>query len=194
MIKSYADYLFYLEADRISLDVKPTLLQKLANDRWKYQRLLRRVEYLKNCRKNKLLRLWTEWRHRRLGRLLGYSIPPNVFGPGLAIPHRGTIVVNSYARVGANCRIHVCTNLGTNLGTLDEAPVLGNNVYIGPGAKLYGKIVLGDNMVIGANAVVNKSFPGGNSTLAGVPARVISTRTSAGVLVRGADIAPKNAQ
>ncbi|SMC23050.1 serine O-acetyltransferase [Andreprevotia lacus DSM 23236] len=185
MIRSRQDYLDYLEADRRSLDVADTLFQRLFNDRWQYQRLLRKVEFLKNCRKNKALRLYAEWRFRKLGRLLGYSIPPNVFGPGLAIPHRGTIVVNSYARIGANCRIHVCTNIGTNLGTLDEAPVIGNNVYIGPGAKLYGKIVLGDNMVIGANAVVNRSFPEGNCTIAGAPAKVISDRTSAGGLVRG---------
>ena len=92
------------------------------------------------------------------------------FGPGLSIAHRGTIVVNSGARVGANCRLHVCVNIGTKAGYGEQAPVLGDNVYVGPGAKLYGSIVVGNNVAIGANAVVNKSFPQDNVVLAGVPA------------------------
>ena len=46
-------------------------------------------------------------------------------------------------------------------------------MYIGPGAKLYGKITIGNNVAIGANAVVNKSF-GSNITIAGIPAKIIS--------------------
>ncbi len=54
-----------------------------------------------------------------------------------------------------------------------KAPQIGDNVYISPGAKLFGDIVIGDNVKIGANAVVNKSFPEGNCTLVGVPARKV---------------------
>lgn len=185
MIKSKADYVAYLEADRLSMGVGRGFKDHFLNDRWNYVRLLRRSEYLHNTRKFILLRLICEVRRRRLGRLLGYSIPLNVFGPGLAIPHRGDIVVNSYARIGANCRIHVGTNIGTQIGTLDEVPVIGNNCYIGPGAKLYGKIVIGDNVIVGANAVVNKSFPDGNCTVAGVPAKVISDKSTKGLFSQG---------
>jgi serine O-acetyltransferase len=52
-------------------------------------------------------------------------------------------------------------------------PVIGNDCYIGPGAKLFGPIELGPNPVIGANAVVNRSFPQGNVTLVGVPAKQV---------------------
>ncbi|MNL68290.1 putative lipopolysaccharide biosynthesis O-acetyl transferase WbbJ [compost metagenome] len=62
-------------------------------------------------------------------------------------------------------------------------PVIGDNCYIGPGAKLFGAIRLGDNIAIGANAVVNRGFPDGNCTLGGIPAKVISDKSSEGLLV-----------
>ncbi|TDR77816.1 serine O-acetyltransferase [Paludibacterium purpuratum] len=187
MICSRDDYQYYLRADRCALGLDNTWKNRWFNDRWRFQRLLRRVEFYRNCGRPRWQQLWAEWRMRCLGRLLGYSIPPNVFGPGLALPHRGTIVVNAFARVGANCRLHVCTSIGTQAGTLDQVPVIGDNCYIGPGAKLFGRIVIGDNTVIGANAVVNHSFPDGGYTLGGIPARVISGRDSDGLLIRGTD-------
>lgn len=63
-----------------------------------------------------------------------------------------------------------------------ESPVIGDNCYIGPGAKIYGKIVIGDNCAIGANAVVNKDFKDGNCTIAGVPAKITSYKTSKGYI------------
>lgn len=63
----------------------------------------------------------------------------------------------------------MCVNIGLKNG---KAPTIGNNVYIGPGAKLFGGIRIGDNVVIGANAVVNCDFPS-NVSVAGVPARII---------------------
>jgi len=121
---------------------------------------------------------------RRQSVRLGFSIPPNVFKRGLAIVHYGPIVVNSNVQVGQNCRIHVCTNIGGGGGLMpaqdaqNMSPKLGNNIYIGPGAKLFGPITIGDNCVIGANAVVNKDFPQAGVTLAGVPAKIISDKGS----------------
>jgi serine O-acetyltransferase len=123
--------------------------------------------------------------YRRISIKLGISISPNTFGPGLSIAHRGTIVVNGGAKIGANCRIHVGVNIGTEAGKADAAPTIGDNCYIGPGAKIFGPIVIGPNSVIGANAVVNKSFSEGNQTLGGVPAKVISKKNSDGLLIRG---------
>lgn len=185
MIKNRRDYKMYLEADRVSMGVRNGWIDHFFNDRWRYVRLLRQSEYNHNIGCFFLIRIFVEIRRRRLGRLLGYSIPLNAFGPGLALPHRGDIVVNSYARIGPNCRIHIGTNIGTQIGTLDEVPVMGRNCYIGPGAKLYGKIVIGDNVIIGANAVVNKSFPEGNCTIAGIPARVISEKSTVGLFSCG---------
>lgn len=74
------------------------------------------------------------------GLLCGFSIGLNCFGKGLSISHIGTIVVNHEARIGENYRLHVCVNIGTG------SPQIGDNVYIGPGAKLFGKIYIADGI------------------------------------------------
>src|SRR5947209_4015111 len=142
MISDRASLRAYLEADRIALGSPRGVGQRLFNQIWRYQRALRRYEYRRNTGANPLLRAIARQRYRRLGRQLGFSISPNVFGPGLAIAHYGTIVANVDARVGANCRIHVDVNIGFDAGG-DRAPRLGDNCYIGPGAKLFGPIEIG---------------------------------------------------
>jgi serine O-acetyltransferase len=177
VIRSRSDYLHYLERDRIALGVHGTLRERLFHDIWRFQRLLRKVEYLGNCRTDPISRFnrrAASFRLNRLGRLLGFTIPENVFGPGLSIAHRGTIVVNENCRIGANCRIHVCVNIGAAIDDGKVAPRIGDNCYIGPGAKLYGDIELADDITIGANAVVNRSFMEPSITIAGVPARKIA--------------------
>lgn len=126
---------------------------------------------------------WHQYKSfERYGYKLGITILLNVFGPGLCICHVGTIIVNSNVKVGFDCRIHAGVNIGnsSNLGNgwgADNTPVLGDNVYIEPGAKLFGKVKIGNNVAIGANAVVNKNFPN-DVTIAGVPAKIISNKKS----------------
>ena len=110
----------------------------------------------------------------QIGIKCNIEIPLNVCGKGLSIAHTGPIIINSGARIGENCRIHVGVNIGTQIGLADSAPTIGNNVYIAPGAKLFGKIEIADNIIIGANAVVNKSFTEKGIAIAGVPAKKIS--------------------
>lgn len=182
MILSKKDYLHYLEADRVALGRKKLRLSEkamhlIAPDYiWDFQCLLRKLEYYKNVKRdglfNKLTYSYLKLKYKKLSVRLSFSIPENVFGPGLAIVHYGTIVVNRNARVGANCRIHVCTNIGASGGS-DKAPQIGDNVYIGPGAKIFGDIRIPNNTVIGANAAVNKSFEEENMLIAGVPAKII---------------------
>ena len=181
MIKSKKDYRSFLEADRIALNKKkPNLISQLIDlffpdYIWNFQKLLRKLEFRKNCRKsifNNLIIILLQFRFKRLSLKLGFSIPPNVFGPGLAIMHYGTIVVNANSRVGANCRIHPCTNIGASGGS-PKAPQIGNNVYIGPGAKIYGDITIANNVAIAANAAVNKSFTEENILIGGIPAKKI---------------------
>lgn len=184
MIRSRNDYLDYLEADRLALGRTKTrffdkLLRLIAPDYiWKFQRLLRKLEYHKNVKNsgpnNKLAYLYLKFMYRKLSVKLSFTIPENVFGPGLAIAHYGTIVVNEHAKVGANCRIHACTNIGASGGT-DRAPRIGDNVYIAPGAKIFGDISIPNNTAIGANSVVDKSFEEENTLIAGIPATVIKT-------------------
>lgn len=108
----------------------------------------------------------------RISVKLGFSIPENVFGPGLSIVHYGTIVVNANAKVGSNCRIHADTNIGES-GGVAGAPNIGNNVYLAPGVKIYGNITIANNTAIAANACVNSSFNIENTLIGGIPAKVI---------------------
>lgn len=176
MIMSKADYRRYLEADRAALNVTGSLRDWLLNDIWGYQRALRRVEYRMNTRRNPLAVIHARWVLRKRGRRMGFSISPNVFGPGLSIAHHGTIAVNGGARVGANCRIHPNTSIGTARGHHDAAPTIGDNAYIAPGARIFGPITLGNDVTVGANAVVHRSWEGDGVTLVGVPARPVASR------------------
>ena len=156
---------------------------------------MRVLEYYHNCRKDLIGRIVYQLKrisYERYSAKLGFSIPVNVFGPGLCIGHIGTIVIHGNVRIGANARVHVGVNIG-NYSKLDiswspdNTPTIGNNVYIGPGAKLYGKITIGDNVAIGANAVVNKNVPS-HVTVAGVPARIINEHGSEGMIIKGAEV------
>jgi serine O-acetyltransferase len=146
--------------------------------------LLRMNEWARNSNAPWPIKIIIRILFRRQSIRLGFSIPPNVFGPGLAIVHYGNIVVNSAARIGKNCRIHVGVNIGGKAGftSVQDAqslsPKIGANAYIGPGAKLFGPIEIGDKIVIGANSVVRESFSEGSVTLAGIPAKIISHKSS----------------
>jgi serine O-acetyltransferase len=183
MIKTKNDYLFYLEADRKALGKPIYSLFSISKEYierdyiWLFHRLLRKSEYYKNVVSRgsflgKLAYICIKIRFKNLSLKLGFSIPENVFGPGLAIVHYGTIIVNPRAKVGENCRIHACTNIGES-GGVEGAPIIGNNVYIGPGAKIYGAISIADNCVIAANAAVNKSIIEKGMLVGGVPAKIL---------------------
>ena len=191
VIQSKADYLYYLEADRLALGIRRRWPDVFINHRWKFERLLRKIEYFTNCRDSVFWKpyiFFLRWRFRSLSLQLGFTVPPNVFGPGLAIPHRGTIIINSAVRIGENCRIHTSVNIGTRAGFFEKVPRIGNNVYIGPGAKIFGDIEIADNIAIGANAVVTKSFLEPGITIAGVPAKKISDKGSEGLLIKATEL------
>ena len=181
MIKSRKDYINYLAKDKRALGIKSNSLEEMIiniispNPIWIFQKRLRRLEYYSNCKNNGVLKLYVyylKYLFKKTSVKLGFSIPPNVFGPGLAIVHYGTIVVNIATEVGENCRMHAGVNIGASGGS-KKAPIIGNNVYIGPGAKIYGDIEIADNCAIGANAVVNKTFLEQSKSIAGVPAKII---------------------
>jgi serine O-acetyltransferase len=182
MIKSKADYKFYLEADKIASQNTDSWYDLFFNSVWQYQRLLRKFEYIINCKRSifwKPYRYYLKFRLLRLGTNLGFVIPPNVFGPGLSIAHYGTIIVNANVKVGENCRIHNCVHIATQChprGEPDKCPTIGNNVFIGPGSVIVGDITIADNIVIGANSYVNSSFIESGITIAGAPAKKVSNR------------------
>lgn len=129
--------------------------------------LLRKAEYHVN-NKTKLRYIY-QFRLKSLENRFSVRIPINVFDQGLQIPHLGPIVVHNKCRVGKNCRIHVGVNIGAEK---DAVPVIGDDCYIGPGAKLFGAIRIGNGCKIGANAVVTHSFED-NAVIVGVPGRNI---------------------
>ncbi|MFQ5564412.1 MAG: serine O-acetyltransferase [Parvularculaceae bacterium] len=94
-------------------------------------------------------------------------------GGGLLLPHPNGIVIHPQALIGETCLIMQQVTLGQTHEV--GAPVLGKNVFVGAGAKLFGAITVGDYARIGANAVVLEDVPA-NATAVGVPARVIRRR------------------
>ena len=109
---------------------------------------------------------------------LGISIPINVFDLGLSIVHYGTIVVSQGATVGANCRIREGVTIGATNGSA-KAATIGDNVFIGSGAKIIGEVSISSNVAIAANAVVVRDVICENGcTVGGVPAKIISNNNS----------------
>ena len=140
----------------------------------RHQILLRKAEYHINSGHRFLSRIYRmrlelfqmKWR---------IHIPPNVFGRGLRVMHVGEIHINSNARAGENCTIHVHTSLAAG-GFSDAVPSLGDGVLLFMGAIVAGDTHIADNVVIGANSVVSKSILEENVTVAGNPAQIVSHR------------------
>ena len=179
-----------LEADRLSRGERRQRSRLVGDDIWKYQIILRRYEYWLSRRGPwaTLVRAYWHYRYYKESIRLNFEIPPFVFGAGLSIAHRGPIIVNPNARIGENCRVHSCVNIGTAAGTQNAAPTLGDDCYIGPGAKLFGPIHIANGVAIAAQAVVNKSCGTANVTLAGVPAAIISDLGAADYIIAGSRI------
>ena len=119
--------------------------------------------------------------HRHYLFKFGISIPYDTeIGPGFYIGHFGGIVVNSAAKIGRNVNISQGVTIGqVNRGERQGVPVIGDNVYIGPGAVIIGAIQVGNGCAIGANAVVTRDLPD-NAVAVGVPAKVISLAGNSG--------------
>jgi serine O-acetyltransferase len=134
--------------------------------------------------KNRFLRLpWTVLYilfNKLVEILCGISIGSTAtIGRRLSIEHHGGIVIHGAAVIGNDCMIRHGVTIG-NAGRADPmgAPAIGNRVEIGAGAKIVGRITIGDDVIIGANAVVTHDVPSG-AVVGGVPARVIKMRSTA---------------
>lgn len=111
--------------------------------------------------------------------LTGISIPFSArIGPGFYIGHFGSIIIGKDVVIGDYCNISQGVTIGqAGRGGKQLSPRIGNRVYIGPGAKIFGNISIGDDVAIGANSVVTKSLPP-KAVAGGVPATVISYDSS----------------
>lgn len=143
---------------------------------YKYLKILRHCEYHYNNSGlwHKMFYGYYKIRLHRLGFKYNLRIPVNVCGYGLSVTHLaggGGCLVNA-KKVGNYCKLQTGVLLGNSHQSEDNKPTIGNNVTFGPGAKVLGKVTIGDNCFIGANAVVLKDMPA-NSLVGGVPAKVI---------------------
>ena len=85
--------------------------------------------------------------------ITGIQMPCEVdVGRNFVIDHFGGIIISGYAKFGDNCRVRNGVVIGIRRIEEKSAPVIGNNVDIGAGAKLLGPIRIGNNVLIGANA------------------------------------------
>jgi len=112
---------------------------------------------------------------------LGISVPYTIdIGSGFYIGHYGGIVVNAFSHIGKNCNIsHGVTLAEANRGRNKGYPTIGDNVYIGPGAKIIGAVKVGNHVAIGANCVLTRNVPD-HAVVVGVPGKVISYQGSEG--------------
>lgn len=94
-------------------------------------------------------------------------------GYGLRLPHRGGIIIHVQARIGNNCEIMQGVTIGNNImKSRDEVAVIGDEVLLCSGAKIIGKVKIGNTVIVGANAVVTHDISD-NTIVGGVPAKQI---------------------
>lgn len=122
---------------------------------------------------NKFLCSWYKYHLHQLSWKLGYQIPMYTYGLGLRIHHWGPIIINGKAKIGQRAVIYP----GVVIGQTDEnsAPTIGDDVFIGLGAKVFGKVNIGNNVTIAPNAVVIRDIPS-NAVVGGVPVHILKMK------------------
>jgi len=200
-IRDWRDCRAFIKADFHSRSGRRPVSEFLRDPVVRFLLAMRLLEWAENCGVPALFRLPLRIWFRRLSIRLGFTISPHVFGPGVSLPHYGHIMVNGQACFGRNCRIHVGTVVAGTAAMMDrseipefDAPIIGDNVYFAPGVKVSGPLRIADNIVIGANSVVSRSFTTAGVTLSGIPAKIVSVRGSEAMIVRGCDFVPELAR
>lgn len=170
----------YLKADIARFIEKPRFKDWLLHNEkwyiWQYIKSLRYVEYYINTGKKKDPRFFCWWyRYKHLGFKLKFTVYPNTTGKGLAIRHTGDFIfVKKATKIGINCTLRPGVVFGNKSGEGEwDMPVeVGDNVEFGLGVRILGKVRIGNNVTIGANAVVTKDIPD-NAIVGGIPAKII---------------------
>lgn len=98
--------------------------------------------------------------HKHNQYLTGIQLPIGTqIGEGLCFAHFSCIVINSTALIGKNCTIYHGVTIGGVRGPKGGAPIIGDNVVISSGAKIIGKVRIGNNVMIGSGAIRCKGYP-----------------------------------
>jgi serine O-acetyltransferase len=111
--------------------------------------------------------------------ITGISLPVGLrIGRGIFISHAGTIIINGASIIGENVNLGPDTVIGYAIRHgVEGNPNIGDRVFIGPGAKIFSPITIGNDVMIGANAVVIDNVPD-KAVVAGVPAKIVSMKGS----------------
>lgn len=171
-IQSKKELEFYILADRmmnkrtfklsIGQKVKKLFLRDYIMD-W-FVAMRKCQYYSRKGGGNKIKYMYNRMKFHHLSIKLGFSIGYECLGYGAWIPHYETIVIGENCRLGRYACLHTATCITAT------GKQIGEGLYMGTGAKLIGDIDLGDNISVGANSVVNKSFIEEGILIAGVPA------------------------
>lgn len=182
MIQNYNDYKTYIAEDRSRYSVR-WFDRFIFNENYQvlnYLKTLRFLEYLQNTKHtniiNAILYPFVFWNYKRKCNRLKMRIGINTCGPGLYITHIGLIIIVPKVKLGKNCIISPGVIIGTK-HKHENVATIGDNVEICLGAKIIGKLIIGNNAIIAPNTVVVKDVPE-NAIVSGVPARIIKYRNN----------------
>ena len=131
----------------------------------KYITIFRLTQYYR--RRNRMLFYFFFIWLRRLKVKYGFDISYRTqIGKGFYIGHFGNIVIHGDSVIGENCNISQGITIGiSNFGEKKGVPTIGHDVFIGPGACVFGNVTIGNHVTIGANAVVTENIPNHTTVL-----------------------------
>lgn len=168
----------YINADKARYGVKFKLYHPLIYSEtyyvYHYLWNLRHLEYYSNTRKNfinRILYYWYLFNHRRLSLKTSMTIAPNTMGKGCLILHPGFRRIGPSSKVGDNCTILPNVLLGKKHPG-DCSIEIGDDCYIATNVTILGPVKIGNNVTIGAGALVLSDIPS-NAIIGGVPAKTI---------------------
>ncbi len=131
---------------------------------WRYIYHMRHIEYHQDKGSiHKLQYFWHWFKMKRLQFRLHFTIYPNTVGGGFRIYHVGNYVhIGKNVTIGRNCTMVSGVVFGNKTEEEDNRPVIvGDNCYFGLDCKILGPVKIGNNVTVGANAIVTKDVPDG---------------------------------
>lgn len=187
--RSWSEFKEYLYADAFRYlgdygVIRPVAWLKyyLRHPNYRYVVWMRLAQFVYGRKWLILANIYIYIRLQQLRNKTGIQISPATkIGKGFYIGHWGSIVINA-REIGENVNIiQTCTIGVAYRGDRGGTPIIGNNVYIGSGARIFGGIRVGNNVAIGVNSVVTRDVED-NSVIVGAPAKVISNKGSEGYI------------
>ena len=183
MIKTKSDLKAYIKADFERQQMKHPVWASLTYGEHaltrRYLEILRKLEYYENNKKSffgKILYFFYFFKYRKACIKTGLYIFPNTTGAGLLLPHPGFVRIGPQTKMGANCTVLPMVLFGKKNPEIDCSITIGDNCYVSTGATILGPVKIGNNVTIGAGAVVTKDIPD-NAVVGGVPAKVIKFKS-----------------